>query len=78
MMGIYVQLKSPSHPTRGIPTAVSSLTTLLRVTKVRAMFVKADATKLLAPLITPATSQQSIQVSPLHILLSVRSGHLVT
>jgi len=56
------QLKSPSHPTRGIPTAVSSLTTLLRVTKVRAMFVKADATKLLAPLITPATSQQSIQL----------------
>ncbi|KAG0569971.1 hypothetical protein M758_6G124100 [Ceratodon purpureus] len=56
------QLRSPSHPTRGIPTAVSSLATLLRLPKVRAMFVKADGTKLLAPLITPATNQQYIQL----------------
>jgi hypothetical protein len=38
-LGICVQLRSPSHPTRGIPTAVSSLATLLRIPKVRAMFI---------------------------------------
>jgi V-type H+-transporting ATPase subunit H len=57
-----MQLRSPSHPTRGIPTAVSSLATLLRIPKVRAMFIKSDGTKLLAPLITPASNQQYIQV----------------
>jgi V-type H+-transporting ATPase subunit H len=56
------QLRSPSHPTRGIPTAVSSLATLLRIPKVRAMFLKSDGTKLLAPLITPASNQQYIQL----------------
>ncbi|KAG0587002.1 hypothetical protein KC19_2G134000 [Ceratodon purpureus] len=56
------QMRSPAHPTRGIPTAVSSLATLLRITKVRAIFIKADGTKLLAPLITPASNQQYIQL----------------
>ncbi|KAG0626251.1 hypothetical protein M758_2G114600 [Ceratodon purpureus] len=56
------QMRSPAHPTRGIPTAVSSLATLLRITKVRAIFIKADGTKLLAPLLTPASNQQYIQL----------------
>jgi V-type H+-transporting ATPase subunit H len=56
------QLRTPSHPTRGIPMAVSSLATLLRLSKVRAMFVRADGIRLLAPLITPAVTQQHIQV----------------
>ncbi|KAJ7534492.1 hypothetical protein O6H91_13G096900 [Diphasiastrum complanatum] len=56
------QLRQPSHPGRGIPTAVSSLATLLRDFKVRTMFVRADGVKLLAPLISPATSQQYIQL----------------
>jgi len=59
---LITQLRIPAHPTRGIPTAVSSLATLLRISKVRAMFVKADGTKLLAPLITPASTQQYIQL----------------
>nr|XP_024394630.1 probable V-type proton ATPase subunit H isoform X2 [Physcomitrium patens] len=59
---LITQLRNPSHPSRGIPTAVSSLATLLRVSKVRAMFVKADGVKLLAPLVTPATNQQYIQL----------------
>ncbi|CAM6042900.1 unnamed protein product [Sphagnum compactum] len=56
------QLRTPSHPTRGIPMAVSSLATLLRLSKVRAMFVRADGIRLLAPLITPAVTQQHIQL----------------
>jgi V-type H+-transporting ATPase subunit H len=56
------QLRTPSHPTRGIPMAVSSLATLLRLPKVRAMFVRADGIRLLAPLITPAVTQQHIQL----------------
>ncbi|KAL2620223.1 hypothetical protein R1flu_000428 [Riccia fluitans] len=35
------QLKNPSHPSRAIPTAVSSLATLFREYKVRALFVEA-------------------------------------
>ena len=66
-----VQLRSPSHPTRGIPTAVSSLAALLRIPKVRAMFIRADGTKLLTPLITPASNQQYIQVILIHIVLHV-------
>jgi len=69
VLGICVQLRSPAHPTRGVPTAVSSLATLLRYPKVRAMFIKADGTKLLAPLITPASNQQYIQVIIVHIVL---------
>ncbi|XP_024386127.1 probable V-type proton ATPase subunit H [Physcomitrium patens] len=56
------QLRSPAHPTRGVPMAVSSLATLLRIPRVRIMFIKAEGTKLLAPLITPLTNQQSIQL----------------
>ena len=61
-MKVCLQLRIPSHPTRGIPTSVSSLATLLRISRVRAMFVKSDGIKLLAPLITPASTQQYIQV----------------
>ncbi|KAF5184322.1 V-type proton atpase subunit h [Thalictrum thalictroides] len=57
------QLKKPSHPTHGIPTAVSCLATLLKEPIVRSSFVKADGGKLLIPLISPASTQQSIQVT---------------
>jgi len=56
------QLRRPSHPSRGIPTAVSSLATLLREPLVRSLFVKADGMKLLTPLISPASAQQYVQL----------------
>lgn len=56
------QLKMPSHPTRGVPTAVSSLATLLKEPLVRSSFVQADGVKLLVPLISPASTQQSMQI----------------
>ncbi|KAF6167413.1 hypothetical protein GIB67_043255 [Kingdonia uniflora] len=56
------QLKNPSHPTRGIPTAISCLATLLKEPSVRSSFVKKDGVKLLIPLISPASTQQSIQL----------------
>eukprot|EP00268_Persea_americana_P052831 TRINITY_DN593_c0_g1_i3.p1 TRINITY_DN593_c0_g1~~TRINITY_DN593_c0_g1_i3.p1 ORF type:complete len:453 (+),score=84.91 TRINITY_DN593_c0_g1_i3:368-1726(+) len=56
------QLKKPSHPTRGVPTAVSSLATLLKEPMVRSSFVQADGVKLLVPLISPASTQQSMQI----------------
>jgi len=61
------QLRSPTHPTRGIPTAVSSLATVLRYPKVRSMFIAADGTKLLVKFIPPGadhpyTKQQYIQL----------------
>lgn len=59
----YLQLKRPSHPSRGIPTAVNSLATLLKEPVVRSFFVQSDGVKLLIPLITPASTQQSIQVT---------------
>ncbi|CAN6458003.1 unnamed protein product [Victoria cruziana] len=56
------QLKNPSHPSRGVPTAVSCLAMLLKEPWVRSLFVKSDGVKLLTPLITPASTQQSIQL----------------
>lgn len=56
------QLKDPSHPSRSVPTAVHCLSTLLREASVRAKFVQADGVKLLIPLISPASTQQSIQL----------------
>eukprot|EP00250_Pteridium_aquilinum_P026311 c32822_g1_i1 orf=135-1481(+) len=56
------QLRRPSHPTRGIATAVSSLATLLREPYVRKLFVLADGVQFLTPLISPASSQQYIQL----------------
>uniref|UniRef100_A0A2C9VCK6 V-type proton ATPase subunit H n=1 Tax=Manihot esculenta TaxID=3983 RepID=A0A2C9VCK6_MANES len=56
------QLKKPSHPSRGVPTAISCLATLLKEPVVRASFVQADGVKLLIPLISPASTQQSIQL----------------
>ncbi|KAL4595679.1 hypothetical protein ACB098_12G091400 [Castanea mollissima] len=56
------QLKKPSHPSRGVPTAISCLATLLKEPMVRSSFVQADGVKLLVPLISPASTQQSIQL----------------
>lgn len=39
------------------------------------MFVKADGVKLLAPLVTPATNQQYIQVIILPLLLLLLMMH---
>lgn len=57
-----VQLKKPSHPLRGIPSAINCLAALLREPVVRSSFVQADGVKLLVPLISPASTQQSIQL----------------
>uniref|UniRef100_A0A0R0KZD7 V-type proton ATPase subunit H n=1 Tax=Glycine max TaxID=3847 RepID=A0A0R0KZD7_SOYBN len=56
------QLKKPSHPIRGVPTAINCLATLLKEPVVRSSFVQADGVKLLVPLISPASTQQSIQL----------------
>ncbi|GAA0149096.1 ATP synthase [Lithospermum erythrorhizon] len=56
------QLKKPSHPSRGIPTAINCLATLLKEPFVRSSFVQADGVKLIVPLITPASTQQSLQL----------------
>ncbi|KAF7809758.1 V-type proton ATPase subunit H [Senna tora] len=55
-------LKKPSHPSRGVPTAINCLATLLKEPIVRSSFIQADGVKLLLPLICPATTQQSIQL----------------
>ncbi|XP_038696917.1 V-type proton ATPase subunit H-like [Tripterygium wilfordii] len=57
-----VQLKKPSHPNRGIPAAISCLATLLKEPIVRSSFIRADGVKLLIPFISPASTQQSIQL----------------
>ncbi|XP_009792608.1 V-type proton ATPase subunit H-like [Nicotiana tabacum] len=56
------QLKKPTHPTRGIPATINCLATLLKEPVIRSSFVRADGVKLLVPLITPASTQQSIQL----------------
>ncbi|XP_072965428.1 probable V-type proton ATPase subunit H isoform X1 [Typha angustifolia] len=56
------QLKNPSHPSRSVPTAINCLATVLRELSVRSSFVQADGVKLLIPLISPASTQQSIQL----------------
>ncbi|CAA0821259.1 V-type proton ATPase subunit H [Striga hermonthica] len=56
------QLRNPSHPSRSIPTAVNCLATLLKEPVVRSSFVQADGVKLLIHLISPASTQQSIQL----------------
>ncbi|KAJ8771308.1 hypothetical protein K2173_026485 [Erythroxylum novogranatense] len=56
------QLKKPSHPSRGILVAINCLATLLKEPLVRSSFVHADGVKLLIPLISPASTQQSIQL----------------
>nr|ACJ85007.1 unknown [Medicago truncatula]AFK33862.1 unknown [Medicago truncatula] len=56
------QLKKPSHPSRGVPTAINCLSTLLKEPVVRSNFVQTDGVKLLVPLICPASTQQSIQL----------------
>uniref|UniRef100_A0A2P2KX45 V-type proton ATPase subunit H n=1 Tax=Rhizophora mucronata TaxID=61149 RepID=A0A2P2KX45_RHIMU len=56
------QLKKLSHPSRAIPIAVNCLATLLKEPVVRSSFVQADGVKLLVPLISPASTQQSIQL----------------
>ncbi|GAV87562.1 V-ATPase_H_N domain-containing protein/V-ATPase_H_C domain-containing protein, partial [Cephalotus follicularis] len=56
------QMKKPSHPSRGIPTAIKCLATLLKEPVVRYSFVHADGVKLLIPSISPASTQQSVQL----------------
>ncbi|KAI4339303.1 hypothetical protein MLD38_024263 [Melastoma candidum] len=56
------QLKKPSHPSRGVPTAINCLATILKEPCVRSSFVQADGVKLLVPYISPASTQQSIQL----------------
>ena len=63
ILSFEMQLRQPSHPTRGAPVAISCLSTLLKEPVVRSSFVKADGVKLLVPLISPASTQQSIQVT---------------
>lgn len=58
-----MQLRKPAHPTRSVPAAINSLATLLREPFARTLFVQTDGVKLLIPLITPASTQQSIQVT---------------
>ncbi|CAM6120518.1 unnamed protein product [Calypogeia fissa] len=56
------QLKHPSHPTRGIASAISSLATILRENKVRELLLKCGGVKLLADLISPASTHQYVQL----------------
>jgi V-type H+-transporting ATPase subunit H len=56
------QLRNPSDPTWSVPIVINSLATLLREASVRSLFVQADGVKLLIPLISPASNQQSIQI----------------
>ncbi|KAL6656721.1 hypothetical protein ACP70R_004501 [Stipagrostis hirtigluma subsp. patula] len=56
------QLRSPTHPNCSVPTAIHCLSALLREAYVRTLFVQADGVKLLIPLISPASTQQSIQL----------------
>ncbi|PWZ14511.1 putative V-type proton ATPase subunit H [Zea mays] len=56
------QLRNPTHPSCSIPTSIHCLSTLLREPYVRTLFVQADGIKLLIPLISPASTQQSIQL----------------
>ncbi|PKI54583.1 hypothetical protein CRG98_025097, partial [Punica granatum] len=56
------QLKKPSHLSRAIPTAINCLSAVLKEPIVRSSFVQADGIKLLIPLISPASTQQSIQL----------------
>ncbi|RLM87553.1 hypothetical protein C2845_PM04G27770 [Panicum miliaceum] len=55
-------LRNPTHPSCSVPTAIHCLSTLLREAYVRTLFVQADGIKLLIPLISPASTQQSIQL----------------
>lgn len=56
------QLKQPSHPSCSIPVAISCLAKLLKEPYVRSSFVQVDGVKLLVPLISPASTQQSMQL----------------
>ncbi|CAN4084377.1 unnamed protein product [Withania somnifera] len=62
MEWLCAQLKKPTHPTRSIPSTINCLSTLLKEPAVRSSFVRADGVKLLVPLISPASTQQSIQL----------------
>ncbi|XP_060210098.1 V-type proton ATPase subunit H-like [Lycium barbarum] len=56
------QLRNPSYPSHAIPSAINCLAILLKEPVVRSSFVQADGVKLLIPLISPASTQQSIQL----------------
>jgi V-type H+-transporting ATPase subunit H len=55
------QLRNPTHPNLSAPAAIHCLSNLLKKTSVRTLFVQADGVKLLIPLISPASTQQSTQ-----------------
>jgi V-type H+-transporting ATPase subunit H len=55
------QLRNPTHPNCSVPTAINCLSNLLKESFVRTLFVQADGVKLLIPLISPASTQQSTQ-----------------
>ncbi|KAJ8528070.1 hypothetical protein K7X08_015521 [Anisodus acutangulus] len=57
-----MELRKPSHPIHGIPAAINFLATLLKEPVYRRSFVQADGVRLLVPLISPASTQQSIQL----------------
>ncbi|KAL1807873.1 hypothetical protein DCAR_0727257 [Daucus carota subsp. sativus] len=59
---VCAQLKQPSHASCNIHTAISCLSKLLKEPYVRSAFVQADGVKLLVPLISPASTQQSMQL----------------
>ncbi|GJN11439.1 hypothetical protein PR202_ga29633 [Eleusine coracana subsp. coracana] len=56
------QLRNPTHPNCSVLTAVHCLSNLLKEPFVRTLFVQADGVKLLIPLISPASTQQSTQL----------------
>ncbi|URE31863.1 hypothetical protein MUK42_16385, partial [Musa troglodytarum] len=56
------QLKTPSNPSHSVPMAINCLAILLREPWVRVSFIQSDGVKLLIPLISPASTQQSIQL----------------
>ena len=81
----FTQLRSPSHPSRGIPTAVNCLATLLKEPLVRSSFVQADGVKLLIPLInpvsnqtTPIASSQSNQQQSMQVIFSLFFSEITT
>jgi V-type H+-transporting ATPase subunit H len=61
---IVAQLRRPSHPTRGVATAVHCLSVLLRDAPVRSMFLRVGGGPLLAPLVRmpPPGGQLNIQL----------------
>lgn len=56
------QLRRPSNPTKGIPTATSALAALLQERGARQLFLRAGGVMLLAPLLKTANTPTSSQL----------------